>query len=79
VSKKLAQKQEGSTFASQMEFRMRKEIKVDMSAAAVTARLKRACGLGDAEGLATMMRDAMDEIIIGKTNPGKYPEWRRSR
>jgi hypothetical protein len=56
-----------------------KRIKVDMSAAAVTARLKRTCGLGDAEGLATMMRDAVDEITIGKANPGKYPEWRRSR
>ena len=62
-----------------MEFEVRKEIRVDMSAAAVTARLKRACGLGDAERLATMTRDAMDEINIGKTNPGKYPEWKRSR
>jgi len=58
---------------------MRKEIRVEMSAAAVTARLRRACGLGDAERLATMMRDAIAEISIGKTNPGKYPEWKRSR
>ena len=54
------------------------ESKVDMSAEAVTAGIKRACGLGDAERLATMMRDAMDEMTIGKTNPGKYPEWKRS-
>jgi hypothetical protein len=39
-----------------------KKTKVDMSAAAVTARLKRACGLGDAERLVTMVRSAMAEI-----------------
>jgi len=75
----LLKKQEVRPLLRRMEFRMRREIKVDMSAAAVTARLKRACGLGDAERLATMMRDAMDEINSGKTNPGKYPEWKRSR
>ena len=31
-------------------------MKIDMSAAAVTARLKRGCGLGDAERRATMTR-----------------------
>ena len=40
--------------------------KVDMSAEAVTARLKRACGLGDAERLATMIKSAMAEIESGK-------------
>jgi len=62
-----------------MKFDVNKGIKVDMSASAVTARLKRACGLGDAERRATMMRGALAEITIGKTNSGKYPEWRRSR
>ena len=33
-----------------------------MSREAVTARIKRACGLGDAERLATMIRSAMAEI-----------------
>ena len=41
---------------------MNKETKVDMSAEAVTPRIKRACGLGDAERLATMIRSAMAEI-----------------
>jgi len=41
---------------------MGKKIKVDMSAAAVTARLKRACGLGDAERRATMIRNLTAEI-----------------
>jgi hypothetical protein len=40
--------------------------KVDMSAEAVSARLKRACGLGDAERLATMIRSAMAEIESAK-------------
>jgi hypothetical protein len=33
-----------------------------MSAEAVTARLKRACGLGDAERWMTMIRSLMSEI-----------------
>ena len=37
-------------------------MKVEMSAAAVTARLKRACGLGDAERGAAMIRNVMAEI-----------------
>ena len=41
---------------------MAKKTKVDMSTEAVTARLRRACGLGDAEMLATMIRSAMAEI-----------------
>ena len=38
-------KQEVRPLLRRMEFRMRREIKVDMSAAAVTARLKRAVAL----------------------------------
>jgi hypothetical protein len=41
---------------------MAKRTKVDMSAAAVTARLKRAGGLGDAERRATMIRYLVAEI-----------------
>lgn len=37
-------------------------MKVDMSAAAVTVRLKRACGLGDVERQATAIRRLMSEI-----------------
>ncbi len=40
-----------------------------MSAAAVTARLKRACGLGDAETLMTAIRSAMAEIRGEKPIP----------
>jgi hypothetical protein len=36
--------------------------KVDMSPEAVTARLKRVCGLGDAERRATMIRSLINEI-----------------
>jgi hypothetical protein len=43
-----------------------KDSKVDMSAEAVTARLKRTCGLGDAERLATMFRSVMAEIESAK-------------
>jgi hypothetical protein len=39
-----------------------KKIKVDMSREAVAARIKRACGLGDAERLAMMIRPAMAGI-----------------
>ena len=55
---------------------MGKERRVDMSAEAVTARIKRACGLGDAERLAMMLRAALAEIAAGKTNPGMYPKWK---
>ena len=41
---------------------VKKRPKIDMSATAVTARLRRACGLGDAERLATMIRSAVAEI-----------------
>jgi len=51
---------------------------VDMSPAAVTARIKQACRLGDAELLASPMRDAVSEITTGKTNPGMYPKWKFS-
>jgi hypothetical protein len=41
---------------------MAKKAGVDMSSEAVTARLKRACGLGDAERGATLIRDLVAEI-----------------
>jgi len=41
---------------------MEKRSKVDMSSAAVTARIKRACGLGDVERVATTIRYLMAEI-----------------
>lgn len=41
---------------------MEKKTKIDMSAAAVTARLKRACGLGDIERVATTIRSLVAEI-----------------
>jgi hypothetical protein len=41
---------------------MAKKTRVDMSSAAVTARLKRAGGLGDAERRATAIRRLMNEI-----------------
>lgn len=54
---------------------MGKKIKVDMSAAAVTARLRRACGLGDAERLATRIRLAMEEIEAPKpTSAERHPK-----
>jgi hypothetical protein len=40
--------------------------KVDMSSEAVTARIKRACGLGDAERSAAMIRSAIAEIETPK-------------
>lgn len=42
---------------------------IDMSAKAVTARLKRACGLGDAERLMTTIRSLMAEIQGAKEIP----------
>jgi hypothetical protein len=43
--------------------------KVDMSAEAVTARIKRACGLGDAERLMTTIRSWRAEIDGEKEIP----------
>ncbi|HEY0349972.1 MAG TPA: hypothetical protein VGC60_17635, partial [Pyrinomonadaceae bacterium] len=43
-------------------FEVNRKTKIDMSAAAVTARLKLACDLGDAERLMTVIRSAMAEI-----------------
>jgi hypothetical protein len=40
----------------------RKRARIDMSAAAVTARLKRACNLGDIEIVATAIRSHAAEI-----------------
>ena len=45
-----------------MKSKVIRKTKIDMSPNAVTARLKRACGLGDAEMLMTMIRSAMAEI-----------------
>jgi hypothetical protein len=41
---------------------MAKKTRVDMSGEAVTARLKRACDLGDAERRATVIRNLVAEI-----------------
>ena len=41
---------------------MAKKTRGDMSSEAVTARLKRACGLGDAERQATLIRYLVAEI-----------------
>jgi hypothetical protein len=38
------------------------KIKLDLSSQEITARLKRACGLGDAELRATTIRNLMTEI-----------------
>jgi|GEM_PF-2505464 len=43
--------------------------RIDMSPEAVTARLKRACGLGDAERLMTVIRSLMAEIHGEKEIP----------
>jgi hypothetical protein len=52
--------------------------KVDMSGAAVSARLRRACGLGDSERLATMIRSASAEIESAKaTYRQKTPKQER--
>ena len=50
-------------------FQSPKRRQVNMSAVAVTARLKRACGLGDAENLMTMIRSAIAEIRGEKPIP----------
>lgn len=49
--------------------------KVDMSSEAITARLKRCCGLGDAERRAKMIRELMAEIKSGS----KAPESRKRK
>jgi len=57
-------------------------MKVDMSAAAVTARLKLACGLGDAERLATAVRRLMAEIkpeSSASTEPRKKKKAKHAR
>jgi hypothetical protein len=59
-----------------------KKRKVDMSAAAVTARLKRACGLGDVERVATTIRYLMAEIRSesrGSVEPRKKKKTRHAR
>jgi len=42
------------------------KLKIDMSSEAVTSRIKHACGLGDVEMLATMMRSAVANIASAK-------------
>ena len=49
--------------------RTTKRPKIEMSAEAVTARLKRACGLGDAERLMTIIRSLLAEIQGEKDIP----------
>jgi hypothetical protein len=53
-------------------------MKVDMSAAAVTARLKRACDLGDIELRATTIRYLMAEIKSEQAFGGT-PEKKKSQ
>jgi hypothetical protein len=45
-----------------MQSEVNTKTKIDMSSKAVTARLKRACGLGDAERLMTTIRALLAEI-----------------
>ena len=52
-----------------MEPDIKKKPKIDMSAAAVTARIKRAGSLGDAERLMAMIRSLMAEIRDEKETP----------
>jgi len=58
---------------------MSKENKVDMSAEAVTARLRRACGLGDAERLTSVIRSARAEIESARPAVGKKPKPRKKK
>jgi len=48
---------------------MKKKTKIDMSAAAVTARLRRAGGLGDIERMATRIRSLVAETRGEKAIP----------
>jgi ribosomal 50S subunit-associated protein YjgA (DUF615 family) len=56
-----------------------RKTKVDMSAEAVTARLKRAWGLGDAERLSTMIRSAMSEIKPEKPTSAERHEEKKKQ
>ena len=53
---------------------MSKKIKIDMSAAAVTARLKLACGLGDIERIATRIGSLIAQIRSEQAIP-ELPLW----
>jgi hypothetical protein len=53
---------------------VKKKPKVDMSAAAVTARLKLACGLGDIERIATRIRSLIAQIRSEQAIP-ELPVW----
>lgn len=48
----------------------KKKTEIDMSSAAITVRLKRACGLGDIEIMATTIRSLIAEI----RSEGEIPE-----
>jgi hypothetical protein len=50
---------------------MDKTFKVDMSAKAVTARLKRACGLGDAERAITLILSALAPLKTPRAEKSK--------
>jgi len=52
-----------------MKSKVNRKTKIDMSPKAITARLKLACGLGDAEMRMIMIRSAMAEIRGEKPIP----------
>ena len=55
-------------------------MKVDMSLEAITARLKRACGLGDAERAMTLILSAIAPLKATKPNAEKSkPKKKNSR
>ena len=57
----------------------KRKSRIDMSAAAVTARVKLACRLGDLEMFATRIRKAGTEISTGKANDGIYPKFEQNK
>jgi hypothetical protein len=50
---------------------MSKKTKIDMSSEAITARLKRACGLGDAERAMTFILSAIAPLKAAKPDAEK--------
>jgi hypothetical protein len=52
-----------------MKSEVNRKTKIDMSPKAVSARLKRACGLGDAERLMIIIRSLKAEIQSEKEIP----------
>jgi hypothetical protein len=55
-----------------MKSKVNTRTQIDMSAKAVTARLKHACSLGDAEMLMTMIRSATAKIRGEKPIPESW-------